>query len=113
MSFLKQIVVDEVVSKLTKDLSSLGKIYKAKKSKYYLRSVEHTLVEDMIAEGWEEYSKPLKTRVRIRKLKDHSTEFEDDVWCQFYELGYRFMNYDNKFYLPYGKEPEDKKQLML
>jgi DNA sulfur modification protein DndB len=44
-------------------------------------------------------------------LKDSDKEFEDDVWCQFYELGYRFFNYDEQLFLPYGKEPEDKKQI--
>jgi DNA sulfur modification protein DndB len=44
-------------------------------------------------------------------LKSTSKQFEDDVWCQFYELGFRYLNYDDNFKLPYGKDPEDKKQI--
>ena len=111
MSFLKQIEIDSLKSKLATDLSQLGKIYKSKKSKYHIRSVDHNLVEEMVSEGWEEFSQPLATKTRLRKLKDSDKEFEDDVWCQFYELGYRNLNYDENFFLPYGKDEEDKKQI--
>ena len=111
MSFLKQIQIDEILNKLVSEPTVLGKIYKAKKSKYHLRSVDHSLVEDMIKDGWEEFGQPLKTKTRLRKAKDASKEFEDDIWCQFYELGFRYLNYDALFKLPYGKDPEERKQI--
>jgi DNA sulfur modification protein DndB len=111
MSFLKQIEIDQVKDKLVTDLSTLGKIYKSKKNKFIAKNVDHSLVAKMLEEGWEEYGHHLKTKSRLRKPKPHSKQFEDDVWCQFYELGYRCLNYDDKFVLPYGKEPEEKKQI--
>lgn len=111
MSFLKQIEIDQVKEKLVIDLSTLGKIYNSKKSEYLMKNVDHSLAEEMTKDGWEEFGAPLKTKTKLRKLKSHSKKFEDDVWCQFYELGYRCLNYDDQFYLPYGKSPEERKQI--
>lgn len=110
MSLLKQIDIDHVKSKLTDDMSQLGKIYKSKKNINMTLSVDHNLVEDYLKEGWDVQIE-LKTKTRLIKHKSHSKKFEDDVWCQLYELGYRYLNYDDNFKLPYGKEPEDLKQI--
>ena len=110
MPFLPQFLIDELKSKLTHDRSKLGKVYRSKKSKFEEISVRHSLVDDYLADGWEEF-KVLKTKTKLRKSKSHHTQFEDDIWCQFYELGYRYMNYDELFYLPYGKEAHETKQI--
>ena len=111
MAFLKQIQVDEIKGKLVSDPSTLGKLYKAKKSKYQHLSVDHSLAEDYVKEGWEIDGKLLKTKTKLRKLKIHSKKFEDDIWCQFYNLGYRTLNFDENFVLPFSKNDEDKKQI--
>ncbi|MEW8111388.1 MAG: nuclease-related domain-containing protein [Candidatus Thiodiazotropha endolucinida] len=111
MSFLTALQADQLRDKLVTDLSLLGKIYKAKKNEYLLKSVDHSLVDEMLKEGWEEYSTPLKTKTKLRKHKKHDIKFEDDIWCQLYELGYRCLNYDNNFRLPYGKTSRDTKQI--
>lgn len=110
MGYISQIAIDEMKSKLSDDLSALGKIYKSKKSKYHKRSVEHGLADDLINKGWE-VERHLTTKTILKKEKNHSKRFEDDIWCQFYELGYRYLNYDENFVLPFGKSPEDKKQI--
>lgn len=110
MAFIEIGVENELRNKISSDLSHLGKIYKAKKSPYYYRSVEHNLVEDMLLEGWEEVVR-LKTKVKLRKEKSHSTRFEDDIWCQLYNLGYRELSYSNDFRLPFGKTELERKQI--
>ncbi|WP_286757176.1 DGQHR domain-containing protein [Roseivirga sp. UBA838] len=110
MTLLKQIEIDQIKDKLSDDISQLGKIYKAKKSAFISISVDHNLVDGYLNDGWE-VEKILKTKTRVRKPKTHHKKFEDGVWCQFYDLGYRYLNYDDTFKLPYGKEPEDKKQI--
>lgn len=55
------------------------------------------------------FGKPLKTKTRLRKLKNHSKKFEDDIWCQMYELGYRTLNIDDNLYLYFNNN--DKKQI--
>lgn len=111
MAFLKQFQVEEIKEKLVSDASRLGKLYKAKKSEYQHLSVDHSLVDGYIKEGWEIEGKPLKTKTKIRIPKKHSKKFEDDIWCQFYNLGYRTLNFDENFVLPFSKNEEDKKQI--
>ncbi|WP_343561791.1 DGQHR domain-containing protein [Kiloniella sp. b19] len=111
MAFIDPVQVEQLFTKLTTDKSSLGKIYKARKGQYYQKNVHHNLVDEMLKEGWEDYTSPLKTKTKLRKEKGHDTKFEDDIWCQLYELGYRCLNTDNTFRLPYGKGENEKKQI--
>lgn len=37
--------------------------------------------------------------------------FEDDIWCMFYNLGFRTLNYDENLTIQWGNNPEDKHQL--
>ena len=111
MAFLKQIQIEEIKGKLVTDPSRLGKLYKAKKSKFQHLSIDHSLVNDYLKQGWEIEGKPLKTKTKIRKEKLHSKMFEDDMWCQLYNLGYRILSYDENFVLPFSKKEEDKKQI--
>ena len=50
-----------------------------------------------------------KTKVSIRKTG--STYFEDQVWCQFYELGFRILNKDNHMVVKWGDGEHEHKQL--
>jgi DNA sulfur modification protein DndB len=113
MSFISQFEIDQFKKKLTNDLSNLGKIYKAKKSPYQSLSVEHSLVDDMISDGWEIVNerKKMATKTKLRKPKSYSRLFEDEVWCQMYELGYRHLNYDEQCLLPFGSGAENTKQI--
>lgn len=111
MAFLDQFQIDKIKGKIIDDLSNLGKTYKSKKGDYQQISVDHSRVADFVKQGWEEYAKPLKTKTLLRKVKDHSKKFEDDVWCQFYELGFRKMNYDENLVLPFSKNLGDTKQI--
>lgn len=111
MPFIDPAEAAALKEKLSSDPSGLGKLYKAKKSEYMVRSVDHSLADDLIADGWEEFGKPLKTKTKLRKRKDHDKKFEDDIWCQMYDLGYRHLNIDRNFKLPFGPHPTEKKQI--
>lgn len=111
MPFIDPAEAAALQEKLSIDPSGLGKLYKAKKSEYMFRSVDHSLVEDLITDGWEEFGKPLQTKTKLRKRKDHDKQLEDDIWCQMYDLGYRHLNIDRDFKLPFGPQPTDKKQI--
>ena len=111
MAFIENYLIDNLKNKLVSDLSQLGKLYNAKKNQYDHKSVSHSLADEMIKEGWDDYTSPLKTKTKLRRLKSHSRQFEDDVWCQLYDLGYRCLNFSDDFKLPYGKSEKDKKQI--
>lgn len=112
MSYLSDEQIYTLKSSLSSDASLLGKIYKARKGSYQRRSIDHSLLEGFIKDGWEEDDKStLKTKTKIRREKSHSTQFEDDIWCQLYELGYRTLNIDENFLLPFSPLEHDKKQI--
>jgi DNA sulfur modification protein DndB len=111
LPFIDPAEAAELRNKMSSDKSQLGKIYVAKSSKFHSRNVEHSLVEELLKDGWEEYGEPLKTKTRLRKRKSHNIQLEDDIWCQLYRLGYRKLNVDENFCLPFGPDPSDKKQI--
>ena len=97
--------------KITTDVSTLGKIFKAKSQKFHRRTVEHNRLEEFLSKGWEEYGTPLKTKTKIQRPKSHDEQFEDDIWCQLYKLGFRNLNIDREYHLPYGPGSNDRKQI--
>jgi len=109
MAYIDQTKVIEIERQITNDSSFLGKLYKSKKSEFQIISVDHSLVDGYIKEGWEIFGKSLKTKTRLRKPKAHSKQFEDDIWCQLYELGYRTLNIDENLHLYYDNN--NKKQI--
>jgi len=111
MAFLTEYQAKELKGKLITDKSTLGKLFKAKNNSYQTISVDHSLVDDYLKEGWEVFGKPLKTKTKLRIAKSHSKQFEDDIWCQFYNLGFRHLNFDESLTLPFSKDPKDTKQI--
>ncbi|KHJ37619.1 DGQHR domain protein [Pedobacter glucosidilyticus] len=109
MGYIDQTKVIEITKQITDDISFLGRLYKAKKNEFQTLSVDHSLVDDYLKDGWEIFAKPLKTKTRIRRSKSHSKKFEDDMWCQMYELGYRILNIDENFNLYFNNT--EKKQI--
>lgn len=102
--------IQEIKEHMTNDESVLSKKYKAKKVPYFTRTVPLNELEYYLSEGWEE-GPSLKYKVKIQKMKPAGVRFEDDIWCMFYNLGFRNLNYDEKLQIPYGDNPEDKHQL--
>lgn len=111
MAFLNDYQIKEIEDKLIDDLSLLGKIYKAKNSEFQILSVEHTEVETFLQNGWDIFGEPLKTKTVLRKKKTYEQKFKDDIWCQFYNLGYRIFNSDENIILPFSKNPDDRKSI--
>jgi DNA sulfur modification protein DndB len=110
MAFIKNEQVIAVNKKLTNDSKTLNELYNAKKSEYFHKTVEHSLVNDHEARGWR-VDRELKTKTRLIKDKAISKAFEDQLWCQFYDLQFNHMNIDETLELPFGKDDKDKKQI--
>jgi len=110
MSFLKNEQIVRIEKKLTQDPSTLKAIHKAKKSEFFHKTVEHSLVGEHEMRGWT-VERELKTKTRLIKEKPFSKQFEDELWCQFFRLGFEKMNFDETFELPFGKGGAEKKQI--
>ena len=80
--------IQAIKEHMTEDESVLSKKYKAKKTPYFTRSISLNELEDYINDGWEEVSTS-KYKAKIQKLKPAGVRFEDDIWCMFYNLGFR------------------------
>lgn len=110
MAFLTDEQVGNIREKMVTDISVLGKLYRSKKKEYIEQNVEHNEVEDYILQGWGKV-RELKTKWKIRKSKTHSKLFEDKIWCQFYDLGYRILNRDETLEIPFSGDNKDKMQI--
>lgn len=51
---------------MVRELSLLGKIYRAKKNEYQAMSVNHSLVDGYVQDGWETFGAPLKTKTKTQ-----------------------------------------------
>ncbi len=110
MAFLDVSTIDLINEGLVSTETELKKVYKSKKSHYYHRSIPHSDLEKFIDDGWE-IERELKYKTRILREKPYDIQFQDDVWCQFYELGYRKLNVGNTLTLPFGRNKEDTKKV--
>ena len=110
MASLTPSQIQSIKEHMTDDPSVLTKKFKAKKTPYETRSISLNELDDYISEGWDEVSTS-KHKAKIQKLKPIGMRFEDDIWCMFYNLGFRTLNYDEKLVIQWGSNPEDKHQL--
>ena len=84
--------------------------FKAKNTLFDKKKVLHAEVETYENQGWIADA-PMKTKTPISKRKEHSRQFEDDVWCMFYNLGFRILNSDEKLRVQWGDNPGEDKQI--
>jgi DNA sulfur modification protein DndB len=110
MSFLNELQIEEIQDKLVSNEEELKKLFLSKKNLYQITTIENSKWKEYLEKGWE-IEREFKNSTRIKKEKDHNSRFKDNLWCQFYELGFRIFNSDDNFTLPFGKELNDKKQI--
>ncbi|HSX35946.1 MAG TPA: DGQHR domain-containing protein [Patescibacteria group bacterium] len=59
------------------------------------------LIAEMISEGWEQ-EREYKTTAKLRRLKSLDVQCEDRVWTLFALMGFKVMNKDRNFHIPYN-----------
>lgn len=124
MPFLSLEQKSAILEKMCSDADELHKLFKKEKSVHYLtKSVHVNRLQEALNEGYEEIptKKKAKSSVRVRKLKDCGSLFEDDIWSQFYKLGLAgaadadrhitSLNKDRKLEVRWGDGDLDHKQL--
>lgn len=110
MAFLTTSQIQLIKEHMTCDPSVLTKKFKAKKTPYFTRSILLNELEYYLKEGWEEVSIS-KYKAKVQKIKPAGVRFEDDIWCMFYNLGFRNLNYDEQLTIQWGDNSEDSHQL--
>ena len=74
---------------------------KTKKNKPYIEiSIAKSDLNSHLEDGWE-MTKELKTKYKVIKNKPLDELFEDEVWCLLVSLGFKKLNRDRNFLIPY------------
>lgn len=110
MAHLTELQVENVKSHMMRDENALKIKFKAKNTEFDTISRPHNEVEDYEKMGYSVVRSSARKTTLSRK-KDHGVQFEDDVWCMFYKLGFRILNGDEKLVIQWGPNKEDTQQL--
>ena len=107
---LSELQIEEIRSHMLQNEEALKIKYKARKDNFVRKRVLHNEVDDWAAKGFMEQSSTSRKTIMV-KQKEHSIQFEDDVWCMFYNLGFRILNNDEHLVIQWGPNKEDAQQL--
>lgn len=110
MAHLSELQIEKIKEHMLHEEDALKSKFKAKSSQFDTMKVLHAEVETYENQGWIA-STPLKTKTPISRRKKHDRQFEDDVWCMFYNLGFRILNSDEKLRVQWGDNPGEDKQI--
>lgn len=109
------ILTQEKIDDLKKGLTSASdfiQTFKARKSKYAEeKAVKHNHVQEYLDEKWEKIGKKNKLTQRMGRPESPEDQFEDRLWCLFANMGYTRLNKNRDWKLPFGKGPEETKQI--
>lgn len=110
MAHLTELQIENIKSHMMSDENALKIKFKAKNTEFDTISRPHNEVEDYEKIGYSIVRSSARKTTMSRK-KDHGVQFEDDVWCMFYKLGFRILNSDEKLIVQWGPNKEDTQQL--
>lgn len=96
---------------LAYDHRLLGRLRKARINEYEEETIEKFELEAYEKDGYEFKPSRLKKQIKVIKYKEHDVAFENKCWCLMYDLGFRILNKNNKFILPYGQKEGESQQI--
>lgn len=100
----------ELLGKLVAE-SEINKLIRQKRKENLTESINPSEKEKYLSEGWI-IEKEFKNSIKVSKPKPFDLAFEDEVWSLFALMGYKFLNKDRNFNLPYDKNnPNQTKQI--
>lgn len=104
--------IDNIKKGLTSECDFL-KTVKERSSKYDETEVKTKLLSSYLDDEEEKWELIKKNKLisRIGKEKLPEVSFEDRVWCLLAKMGYKCLNKDRKWTLPFGKEKSQTKQI--
>jgi len=111
MAFLNTSEVQDIMTHMiSEDEKKLTSKFKSKKNEYDTLSIDLNEIDGYEKDGWEVITR-LKHKAKIQKRKPIGRLFEDQIWCMFYNLGFKTLNWDENLSVRWGMEATDKKQL--
>lgn len=110
MTKLTEAQVDAIESHMLHEEDALRKKFKAKSLAADNISVTLNEKDFYEQQGYTLVSQA-KRKCKLSKPKPHGVQFEDDIWCMFYRLGFRILNRDEHLVVQWGPNPGDTQQL--
>lgn len=110
MANLTEQQIEDIKAHMLHQEDALKTKFKAKDTEFINITVLHNEVEDYEKRGYSVVSQ-MKRKTKMALKKDTGTQFEDDIWCMFYKLGFRILNADENLRIQWGPNKEDKQQL--
>lgn len=110
MAHLTELQIEKIKERMLHDENALKIKFNARKTQFDTMKVLHSEVEAYENLGWIADT-PMKTKTPIRRKKEHGRQFEDDVWCMFYNLGFRTLNADENLRIQWGDNEGEDKQI--
>ncbi len=110
MATLTQLQIEQIKAHMLHEEAALKMKFKARKTQFDTMKVLHSEVEKYVNEGWIA-DEPMKTKTPISKRKECGRQFEDDLWCMFYNLGFRNLNTDDNLHIQWGDNDGEDKQV--
>lgn len=110
MASLTELQIEKIKSHMLHEEDALKLRFKTINSEFETRRVLHSEVEALEKMGFSVQRQTARRTTMVRK-KDHGIQFEDDIWCMFYKLGFRKLNGDDQLRIQWGPNETDTQQL--
>lgn len=102
--------IQDLILKSLIETDDIKRVLKKTKSEYDFQTINKKLIDDFQSKGWV-IDKKNPHSFKIKKLKPHDRRFEDRVWSLFAQFGYKYLNADRSFRIPYTKNGVPGKQI--
>ena len=83
--------------------NDIAKLLKNKRGEDIVESIQIDEKEKYLRDGWI-VNKEFKNSLKMSKPKNSDLMLEDEIWSLFALMGYKFLNKDRNFNLPYEKD---------
>ena len=79
----------------------LAKVAVERKRSFEKKKVKKKEIQEYLDNGWEIIKTNKNGSASMKKPKKIGDSFEDEVWCVFYEMGFKTMNKSRDFQVSY------------
>lgn len=101
----------ENFSQYLADRDEQKKMFKSKSLGYVVKSVRKSEYSGTPPEGWYLLDDSLKTVVKIAKKKANDEFFEDQLWCLFHKMGFKYLSKARDCRISYSSKQGNSQQI--
>ena len=110
MTSISEKQLEIIKTHMVHDSDVLDIKFRAKNNRFDIISVFNGEVDDYLKKGYV-VKKSMVRKTTMCKEKANGVQFEDDIWCMFYNLGFKILNRDENLSVQWGPNETDIQQL--